>query len=67
MSLLRRVQTESLTELSESFGRVLRAAYLLPGWNATAKSSYRYLGPSCCRVNVSEVRGAICMCVRFWA
>jgi hypothetical protein len=56
MSLLRRVQTESLTELSEAFGRVLRAAYVLPGWNSNAESSYRYLGPSCCRVTFSEVR-----------
>jgi hypothetical protein len=52
MSLLRRVQTNSLAELSEAFGRALRAACLLPGWNSTAAadSGYRYLGPSCCRV-----------------
>jgi hypothetical protein len=52
VSLLRRVQTNSLAELSEAFGRALRAACLLPGWNATAAadSGYRSLGPSCCRV-----------------
>lgn len=54
MSLLCRVETKDLTELSHNFGRVIRAAYLLPGWNAT-DSSYHYLGPSCCRVTFREV------------
>jgi hypothetical protein len=63
MSLLHRVETKGLMELSHGFGRVILAAHLLPGWNAT-DSSYRYLGPSCCRVTFPEVSNLVFLSVR---
>jgi hypothetical protein len=48
-SLLWRSQETSIEELSQSFGRVLRAARLLVEWDE-AETSYQYLGPNCCLI-----------------
>jgi hypothetical protein len=52
-ALLWRDQARGIKTLSQSFGRVLRAARLLVEWDAE-ESTYQYLGPNCCRIG-SEV------------
>lgn len=54
MTLLWRDETRDLNQFSKHFGRILRAACLLPTWNV-APSTYKYLGPSCCRIGKNKV------------
>jgi hypothetical protein len=61
-SLLWRSQATCIEKLSQSFGRVLRAARLLVEWDA-AESLHRYLGPNCCLLIGPEVTSA-CIFVR---
>lgn len=51
ISMLWRGQTSDVDALSRDFGRALRAALVLPGWNAAAAPmDHACLGPNCCRV-----------------
>jgi hypothetical protein len=60
VALLWHGHANSVTLLSEQFGRVLRAARQLPRWieasNALRESNkYAYLGPNCCKVVKDKV------------
>lgn len=57
LSMLWRGQTSDVDSLSRNFGRTLRAAFLLPTWNA-APMEYAYLGPNCCRVGSKVSRNS---------